>query len=517
MLGRGAQIPSLESRLRATHGEVGASRAYDSGAMSDELNKPPTDLVSLLPERWAELATGICRTLERGGHRGWIVGGAVRDLLLGREIKDVDLVSAARPEEVEALFDRTVAVGKSFGIIVVVLGGEEVELATFRRERGYSDRRRPDEVVYAAAPEEDAERRDFTCNALYLDPLSGEIRDPAGGLADLKSGVLRAVGDPAGRFREDGLRILRMARFHAALDLQPAPGLLAAAQAERSALTGVSAERVRDELQKILLADRAHRAVRVLVDGGHAELVLPPMGTVVEVEARLGVLAALGVNWGDAGAAGVKETTENEATAMEAIAGAAGAGHGEPARQLRWEIGLSVLFGPLECEPEAGDEGPSTLSLVESLDALRCSREERRVVTEVTIGSLELRSLVGRPGSEALSALASPQGAEARGRLIQLWRRPTRAAAAQLALVLEATLVNAGAAGALRVVLGQLEELDAGAPVSPVTLSAGDLQDLGVPRGPLLGALLRRVQLASLGGAFESRAGAMDWARDQLR
>lgn len=101
--------------------------------------------------------------------------------------------------------------------------------------------------------------------------------------------------------------------------------------------------------------------------------------------------------------------------------------------------------------------------------------------------------------------------------MIQLWRRPTRAAAAQLALVLEATLVNAGAAGALRVVLGQLEELDAGAPVSPVTLSAGDLQDLGVPRGPLLGALLRRVQLASLGGAFESRAGAMDWARDQLR
>lgn len=489
-------------RLLATQGEVWATRTYDSTAMPDEPTPLPADLVSRLPERWAQLATGICGTLARAGHRGWIVGGAVRDLLLDRDIKDVDLVSAALPEEVEGLFERTVAVGKSFGIIVVVMDGAEVELATFRRERGYSDRRRPDEVEYAAAPEEDAGRRDFTCNAIYLDPLTGELRDPVGGLADLRAGVLRAVGDPGGRFREDGLRILRMARFHAALELEPAPGLLAAAEAERASLAGVSAERVREELQKMLRGARAHRALQVLVNGGHAAAVLPSMGRDAAVASRLRVLAALGALW------------DQEPRAVVDSNKAAG---DEPTASWRWELGLSALFGPLERVIEGAEQAEPAAALVPSLEALRCSREERRVVTELSIGCEALRSLAAKPRPGGLSDVALPVGAEARGGLIQLWRRPTRAASAQLAQALEATLSGEAAGRRLESILGLLSELESEAPLVPVTLSAGDLQDLGVPRGPLLGALLGRVQRASLGGAFEDRPGALAWVEGQVR
>ena len=469
--------------------------------MPDEPNTPPADLVSRLPDRWAQLATGVCGQLARGGHRGWIVGGAVRDLLLEREIKDVDLVSAARPEDVEALFERTVAVGKSFGIIVVVIDGEEVELATFRRERGYSDRRRPDEVEYAGAPEEDAGRRDFTCNAIYLDPLSGEVRDPVGGVADLRGGVLRAVGDPGGRFREDGLRILRMARFHAALGLEPAPGLLAAAEEERASLAGVSAERVRDELQKMLRGARADQALQVLVDGGHAELVLPSMGSAEEVASRLRVLAALVERW-DRGRA------ESAGVAPELGA--------EEFPAARWEVGLSALFGPLQLGPEEADRDASSSRLARSLEALRCSREERRVVREVSLGCEELRSLAGGAPATA-RAVGSPGGEEELGRRVQLWRRPTRAASVQLARALEVTLSGEGAERQMRSLLGELAQLEAAAPSAPITLTAGDLEDLGVPRGPMLGTLLGRVQRASLGGAFDDRAGALGWVEDQLR
>ena len=168
--------------------------------MTSEPHIDGATLLARMPPPALQLARSVCSRLAEGGHRGWIVGGAVRDLVLERPLVDLDLVSDALPDAVEGLFERTVSVGKSFGVVVVVMDGQEVEVATFRKERGYSDRRRPDEVEYALDPEVDARRRDFTCNALYLDPLTGEVRDPEGGLADLTSGRLRAVGDAGGRF-----------------------------------------------------------------------------------------------------------------------------------------------------------------------------------------------------------------------------------------------------------------------------------------------------------------------------
>ena len=161
-----------------------------------------------LPVELAGAARACAETLTAAGQRAWIVGGAVRDLALGRTPKDVDLATAAVPEELERLFPRSHAVGRAFGTVVVHTVGEiDVEITTFRREADYADGRRPNTVSFGTSLEEDAQRRDFTCNALYLCALDGEFRDPTGGLDDLRAGVLRCVGDPARRFAEDAPQI----------------------------------------------------------------------------------------------------------------------------------------------------------------------------------------------------------------------------------------------------------------------------------------------------------------------
>jgi tRNA nucleotidyltransferase (CCA-adding enzyme) len=228
-----------------------------------------------LPEPLRAAAVGVARTLSARGHRAWIVGGAVRDLALGRAPVDVDLATAATPDEIEAAFARTVAVGRAFGTVLVLDFGVEVQVTTFRAERSYSDGRRPDDVRFAATPEADAQRRDFTCNALYLDPLSAEVRDPTGGLADLTAGRLRCVGDARERFREDGLRLLRLARFAAALGLAVEPDTLAAAAGALEALRGVSAERVYAELARIAVGPAPGRAYALLDAVGVLGRVLP--------------------------------------------------------------------------------------------------------------------------------------------------------------------------------------------------------------------------------------------------
>jgi tRNA nucleotidyltransferase (CCA-adding enzyme) len=217
------------------------------------------------------LAAAARAIAERGATRGarvWVVGGAVRDLALGRAPKDIDLASALRPEQIEQLFPSTVPVGKAFGTILIVQDGLAVEHTTFRSESGYSDRRRPDQVEFGQSIEEDSARRDFTCNALYLDPLLDLHADPRGGLEDLARGCLRCVGDPRLRFAEDGLRLVRMARFAGALELEPAPGVLEAAMESRAALAGVAPERVLRELERIFARPGHARAIELLARAG---------------------------------------------------------------------------------------------------------------------------------------------------------------------------------------------------------------------------------------------------------
>jgi len=257
--------------------------------MSHSLSRPS---IRSLPDPLRAATIEVAERLRGAGHRAWLVGGSVRDLALEIEPHDADLASAALPDEVEALFERTLEVGKRFVTILVHVQGIEVQVTTFRTEDGYSDGRRPDSVSYGTSLEEDAGRRDFTCNAVYLDPLTDEVRDPEGGLADLEAGVLRCVGDPARRFGEDGLRLLRMARFAARYDLEVEGHTLTAARENARVLEGVSRERIRAELEGLAAGPHPASGLALLAAAGvweHA-LPLPAAGATATVEAvaRLG-------------------------------------------------------------------------------------------------------------------------------------------------------------------------------------------------------------------------------------
>jgi tRNA nucleotidyltransferase (CCA-adding enzyme) len=171
------------------------------------------------PSDVAAPALEVCRRLAAAGHTAHVVGGCVRDVLLGRPAKDWDVATSALPEEVQKIFRRTIPTGIAHGTITVLVGKEHVEVTTYRGEGAYSDARRPDHVVFGVTLEEDLARRDFTVNAIAYDPLGDVLVDPFGGRIDLDARLLRAVGDPEARFREDGLRVMRAVRFAATLEL----------------------------------------------------------------------------------------------------------------------------------------------------------------------------------------------------------------------------------------------------------------------------------------------------------
>ena len=227
----------------------------------------------------------VLETLRANGHEAMLVGGCVRDMLLGRPPKDYDLATDATPDRVEELFAKTVSIGKAFGIVVVVPEeGEPVEVATYRTDEEYGDGRRPEGVRFADA-REDALRRDFTVNALFMDPATGEIRDYVGGREDLEAGIVRAIGEPARRFGEDHLRMLRAIRFAATLGFEIEPGTLAAIRELAPLIGRISAERIRDELVRTLTeAKRAGEALRRLEETGLLKEILPEVAAMVGVE-----------------------------------------------------------------------------------------------------------------------------------------------------------------------------------------------------------------------------------------
>lgn len=219
-------------------------------------------------------ATGIVRRLRDAGHDAYFAGGCVRDSLLGRKAHDIDVATSAHPEDVQKLFARTVAVGAQFGVVVVLEDGLEFQVATFRADGVYLDGRRPDTVTFTTA-EGDALRRDFTVNGLFFDPLEGKILDFVGGEADLRAGIIRAIGTPSDRFEEDKLRLLRAVRFAATLGFEIEPGTWDALRSKANSITAVSAERIRDELVKIFLHPTRVRGFDLLDESGLLEILLP--------------------------------------------------------------------------------------------------------------------------------------------------------------------------------------------------------------------------------------------------
>jgi putative nucleotidyltransferase with HDIG domain len=227
-------------------------------------------------------AASIVARLRDAGFETYLAGGSVRDRLLGRPAADYDVATAARPEEVTALFPRTVDVGAAFGVVRVVAEDGEYEVAAFRTEGPYLDGRHPSSVRFTG-PREDALRRDFTINGLFLDPGADAVLDFVGGRADLSARIVRAIGDPASRFEEDRLRMLRAVRLAAELDFTIERGTWEAVRRHAAGVRTVSAERVRDELVRMLTGPDPGRALALLRDAGLLEAVLP------EIAAEIGV------------------------------------------------------------------------------------------------------------------------------------------------------------------------------------------------------------------------------------
>jgi len=231
----------------------------------------------------AELARRVGRKLQICGHAAYLVGGCVRDLLLGREPKDYDLATDARPERVLALFPGSQLVGAHFGVVLVREGEAEVEVATFRSDHSYLDGRHPSEVRFETDPRQDVLRRDFTINALLMDPASDEVLDFVRGRADLAAGLIRAIGDAEARFGEDHLRMLRAIRFAARFGFQIEAATFDAIRRLRERIQTISAERIRDELAMILTEGAAARGLDLLDASGLLDVLLP------EVAAMKGV------------------------------------------------------------------------------------------------------------------------------------------------------------------------------------------------------------------------------------
>jgi poly(A) polymerase len=255
-----------------------------------------------------DFAISIIRTLRERGYKAYLVGGCVRDLLLGREPADYDVTTDAIPEEVTRIFPETYAVGAQFGVVLVPAPERDVasnvctedpgrrdvtcyvsakanvvEVATFRCDIGYTDGRHPDEVRFSKDPREDVERRDFTINGLLLDPLTNEVLDYVGGREDLNAGIIRTIGDPEKRFAEDKLRMLRAVRFGARFGYTIEPKTFQAIRKLAPQIHQVSRERVRDELSRMLTEGHARQAFLLLDETGLLHDVLP------EIEAMKGV------------------------------------------------------------------------------------------------------------------------------------------------------------------------------------------------------------------------------------
>jgi len=230
-----------------------------------------------------KLALSVVKKLQANGFQAYFAGGCVRDKMLseaksasgGKRIpKDYDVATDARPTQVIKLFKKTLAIGRAFGVVAVIIKGQEIEVTTFRTEGKYSDGRHPDKVKYSSR-DEDVRRRDFTINGLLYNPVSRELVDLVDGRKDIKAKVIRTIGNPKERFNEDKLRMLRAIRFSCELGFTIEPKTLKAISALASRITQISAERIREELRRILISNQRHLGIKLLEKTGLLKRILP--------------------------------------------------------------------------------------------------------------------------------------------------------------------------------------------------------------------------------------------------
>lgn len=421
-------------------------------------------------------ATAVLERLRGAGHEAYLVGGWVRDSLLGRPHEDCDVATSATPEQVEALFERSVPLGRRFGVVHVVQGQSGIEVATFRGEGPYADGRRP-ETVWFSQLEEDARRRDFTINALYFDPMEDRVVDPLGVRSDLDARLLRTVGDPDSRFREDHLRLLRAVRLSCTLGFAVEPATLDSIRRNAALVRSVAAERVREELRRILTDAGRAGALRMLEETGLLSHLLP------EIAALRGVGQSADHHpEGDAWVHTLLVLDRLGPGPSFPLAFAA-LFHDAGKARTRTEEGGRVRFLGHE---ERGAEMTEAAGR-----RLRLSRRERERAVWLVRHHLVLLEAPRMRRSTLRRWLANPGFPD----LLALHRADVLASGGELA--------------GYRTAEAALEELGE-EPARPTPLLGGkDLLSMGIEPGPAVGEILRRVETAQLDGEIADRAEAL--------
>ncbi|HEX3035670.1 MAG TPA: CCA tRNA nucleotidyltransferase [Thermodesulfobacteriota bacterium] len=228
-----------------------------------------------LPSKLFETAKDIVGHLKNAGYKAFLVGGCVRDTVMEISPKEYDITTSAKPEEIMRIFSNTIPIGASFGVILVLERGYKFEVATFRRDESYSDGRHPDKVTYSDDEREDVKRRDFTINGMLYDPMSEEVLDYVGGTEDIKNRIVRTIGNPYERFNEDKLRMIRAIRFAARFSYEIEKETLQAIKKLAPLISQVSAERIRDEIVKIITQRNPRLGLTMLRETGLLKPILP--------------------------------------------------------------------------------------------------------------------------------------------------------------------------------------------------------------------------------------------------
>ena len=429
-------------------------------------------------------ARNIVRKLRGAGHVAYYAGGSVRDLLRGQIPKDIDVATDARPETVQKMFSRTYAVGAHFGVIVVLENGFQFEVATFRSDGMYLDGRRPTEVHFTTAAE-DAARRDFTINGMFFDPEATEVVDFVGGRADLQARVVRAIGDPGQRFAEDRLRLLRAVRFATVLGFEIEPSTWDAVVTQATSINEISAERIREELVRILMSSQRVRGWDLLDASGLMGAILP------EVEAMKGCEQPPQFHpEGD--------VFKHTRIMLDLLP-----------NEASLPLVLSVLFH---------DIGKPPTSSVDESGRIRFNGHDR-IGAEMTEAVMERMRFSRAEIDATVEAVRQhmvfkdvPNMRVAK--LKRFMARPT------FADELELHRVDCESSHGMMdnyEFLRRKQEEFANEPIIPPPLVRGyDLLALGLKPGPKIGEILEAVETRQLEGAFRDREEALDWVKKEL-
>ena len=464
-----------------------------------------------------ELAAAIVRRLQGAGFEAFWVGGCVRDFLLGREPGDYDIATNAVPDEIERLFTKTIAVGRQFGVMVVVEGGEQFQVATFRAESDYKDGRHPSQVSFGD-PQADAMRRDFTINGLFYDPVKQALRDWVGGEADLQARVIRTIGKPEERFAEDHLRLLRAVRFAAQLGFEIEPATFAAIRALAPKIKTISAERVRDELVKLfkpgnppLTPPRRGTGIRASLPSLEGPGVGPDAPATIAARG-LGLLHESGL---------LAEVLPEIAACVTCEQSPDFHPEGNVFNHLRLMLAQlppeadallpwAVLFHDV-AKPKTATKDPVTGSIhfyahekigaemaAEIMTRLRFPKKQIEDVATAVLHHMQFKD--------------APQMRKATLRRMLL--RPTFPLELQLH-----RLDCLGSHGKLDIydfLVAHAGELAKQPQLIPPLITGDDLKALGVPSGPVMGALLTEVRDLQLAEELKTRAEALAWVRQRV-